>query len=797
MAKPTILAVDDDPRSSRPSRATCARRYGADYRVVRATSGARGARAAGRPGAQGPPGRARRLRPADAGDDRHRGARRRCAGSRPDAKLLLLTAYADTDVAIKAINDIGLDYYLMKPWDPPEERLYPVLDDLLERLAARRTPTATSEVRVVGHRWSERTHEVKTFLARNHVPYRWLDVERDEEAARLLDLADAGADDLPLVLVPDGEPLRSPTHRGARRRARAAHPAEQPLYDLCIVGAGPAGLAAAVYAASEGLQTVVVERDAPGGQAGQSASIENYLGFPKGLSGADLTHRAVAQAARFGAEMVLARDVVGLRDPRPGARRAARRFGGHRGARGRSSRPASPTAGSRRRGSTALGGRGVYYGASASEAVQCEGEDVYVVGAANSAGQAALNFARYAKRRGHARAGRHARGIDVAVPRQPHHGRVEHRGAAADRGRRRPRRRTTSRRSPSPTGPPGPRRRSPTSWLFVFIGAAPRTDWLGDEVARDPHGLRRHRPRPAGGPETAWPLDRAPFALETSVPGVFAAGDVRLRLHEAGRLGRRRGRHGRLPRPPLPGDDLMLYDDLRAIALFDGFTDEQLAELAADGRGGDVRGGRAPLRRGPACRPLVGAARGQHRPRAADRPRGDGPGHDGPRRASGRAASGPGTSTASTWAAVGRRGAGRVFRLPAERLGRHGEAWFPFGVHLIGACSAPRAASRPTPASARRWSRSARWPPDSRTRSTTLPPPRPGRSTRWREQRRALLGSLQRLADGVDHRRAVRRPRRAAARRRRGARRRPASRWPTARTTLSTGSPTTGSTATG
>ena len=242
----------------------------------------------------------------------------------PGAKNLLLTAYADTDVAIRAINDIGLDYYLLKPWDPPAERLYPVVDDLLDDWRAE-NPEHTSDVRVVGHRWSERSHEIKTFLARNHVPYRWYDVERDDEARRLVGLADAPPDDLPLVLVPDGDTLRSPTTLALADALGLRTRAAQPLYDVCIVGGGPAGLAAAVYAASEGLSTVIVEREAPGGQAGTSAAIENYLGFPRGLSGADLTARAMAQVSRFGAEMVLARDVVGFESRGPGAGGAARR----------------------------------------------------------------------------------------------------------------------------------------------------------------------------------------------------------------------------------------------------------------------------------------------------------------------------------------------------------------------------------------------------------------------------------------------------------------------------------------
>ena len=353
----------------------------------------------------------------------------------PGTKLLLLTAYADTEVAIKAINDIGLDYYMLKPWDPPAERLYPVIDDLLDDWQDQH-PDRSSEVRVVGHRWSDRSEDTKMFLARNHVPYRWLDIEREEEAHRLVELAEVGVDDLPLVLLPDGAALRVPSTVELAAALGLQTRAEQPLYDLCIVGAGPAGLAAAVYAASEGLSTVVVERDGPGGQAGQSASIENYLGFPKGLSGADLTHRAVAQASRFGAEMVLARDVVGLEQRGPV--RAVRLDGGG-DVEARAVLIATGVSYRRleARGLDSLGVRGVHYGATASEASQCQGEDVYVVGAANSAGQAALNLARFAKKvvllvRG-ARLEDTMSHYLVARDR----GSREHRGAAADAGRRR------------------------------------------------------------------------------------------------------------------------------------------------------------------------------------------------------------------------------------------------------------------------------------------------------------------------------------------------------------------------
>ncbi|HEV2922316.1 MAG TPA: FAD-dependent oxidoreductase, partial [Actinomycetota bacterium] len=270
-------------------------RYGGDYRVVRATSGPEALAVLARLALRDEPVAliaADQRMPGMTGIEMLSQARVHA----PGAKFLLLTAYADTDVAIKAINDIGLDHYLLKPWDPPQERLYPVVDDLLDdwREANR---DHTADVRVVGHRWSERSHDTKMFLARNHVPYRWYDIERDPEARRLQDLARAAAADLPLVLVPDGEVLRSPSTLELAGALGLRTTAQQPLYDVCIVGGGPAGLAAAVYAASEGLSTVIVEREAPGGQAGQSAAIENYLGFPKGLTGSDLTQRAVAQVS--------------------------------------------------------------------------------------------------------------------------------------------------------------------------------------------------------------------------------------------------------------------------------------------------------------------------------------------------------------------------------------------------------------------------------------------------------------------------------------------------------------------
>jgi thioredoxin reductase (NADPH) len=525
MSKPTILTVDDDPQVSAAITRDLASRYGADYRVVRATSGPDALAILARLALRDEP---VALIAADQRMPRMTGIEllSEARAHAPGAKFLLLTAYADTDVAIRAINDIGLDHYLLKPWDPPEERLYPVLDDLLDdwREANR---DHTSDVRVVGHRWSERSHDIKMFLARNHVPYRWYDVERDAEARRLQDLAGAAAADLPLVLVPDGDTLRSPSTLDLAGALGLRTTAQQPLYDVCIVGGGPAGLAAAVYAASEGLSTVVVEREAPGGQAGQSAAIENYLGFPKGLSGSDLTRRAIAQVLRFGAEMVLARDVVGFEARGPVR---AVRFDGSGEVEARALIVATGVAYRRLEaaGLEELTGRGVYYGVNAGEASQCQGDEVYVVGAANSAGQAALNLARFAKRvvlvvRAGSLVGTMSTYLVERITAAPNIA-VRYRcQVVAGRGDGHLEALTLTDLDSGVTG------EVPSSWLFVFIGASPRTEWLGPDVVRDDKGFvvtGQDLLRPDWA--RRWPLARAPFALETSVPGVFAAGDVRL-----------------------------------------------------------------------------------------------------------------------------------------------------------------------------------------------------------------------------------------------------------------------------
>jgi thioredoxin reductase (NADPH) len=524
MSKPTILTVDDDPQVAAAITRDLVNQYGADYRIVRASSGPEALGVLTKLNLRDDP---VALIAADQRMPEMTGIEmlRQAQAYAPGAKLLLLTAYADTDVAINAINDIGLDYYLLKPWDPPEERLYPIIDDLLDDWR-KANPDHSSDVRVIGHRWSDRSHEIKMFLARNHVPYRWYDVERDAEGERLRQLAQAATDDLPLVLIPDGETLRSPLTLGLAAALGLHTSAQQPLYDVCIVGGGPAGLAAAVYAASEGLSTVIVEREAPGGQAGMSAAIENYLGFPRGLSGSDLAHRAIAQVSRFGAEMVLAREVVGFESRGPVR---AVLFDGSGEIESRALIVATGVS-YRRLAATGLAeltGRGVYYGTAAGEANQCQGDVVYVVGAANSAGQAALDLSRFARQvmlvvRGATLSetmssyliGRVTTASNIAVRYHSKvvgvHGEGHLEGLTL---------------ADTETGTT---QRVPSSWLFILIGASPRTDWLGPQIVRDEKGFVVTGQDLLLADSARWRLPRPPFGLETSVPGVFAAGDVRL-----------------------------------------------------------------------------------------------------------------------------------------------------------------------------------------------------------------------------------------------------------------------------
>ncbi|MBM9439194.1 FAD-dependent oxidoreductase [Actinacidiphila bryophytorum] len=519
-----LLTVDDDPGVSRAVARDLRRRYGERYRVVRAESGESALDAL----------RQMKLRGdlvavilADYRMPQMNGIEflEQAMDVYPGARRILLTAYADTGAAIDAINVVDLDHYLLKPWDPPEEKLYPVVDDLLESwLASDHRPVP--ETKVVGHRWSARSSGVREFLARNQIPYRWY-LSDQSEGRRLLDAAGHDGMRLPLVIAPGGEVLVEPSDQDlAAQVGLATTPAEE-FYDLVVIGAGPAGLGAAVYGASEGLNTVLVERTATGGQAGQSARIENYLGFPDGVSGAQLTDRARRQATRFGAELLTACEVTGLEVSGPA--RTVRFADGS----SVSAQSVILTTGVAYRlldvpGLAELTGRGIYYGSALTEAAGCEGQDVYIVGGANSAGQAAVYLSRGAKSvtllvRGPSLEAsmshyliqqiaaiptirvRTATVVDAA------HGDDHLEGLTL---------RDTAN---------GGTEMVDAQRLFVFIGAAPRTEWLEGVVARDAHGFVLTGPDLAAEGERppGWEPDRPPYHLETSIPGVFAAGDVR------------------------------------------------------------------------------------------------------------------------------------------------------------------------------------------------------------------------------------------------------------------------------
>jgi thioredoxin reductase (NADPH) len=441
----------------------------------------------------------------------------------PEAKRVLLTAYADTQAAIAAINEVSLDYYLLKPWDPPDEQLFPVVEDLLTTWEAGAALEAGG-VRVIGHRFSKDTHDLRDFIARNRIPGRWLDVERDSEARELLTVAGVPDERLPVVLLEDGSVVERPTVLElAERLGVAVRPAAD-HYDLVIVGGGPAGLAAAVYGASEGLRTVMVEREAPGGQAGQSSRIENYLGFPNGLSGSDLARRATTQARRLGAELLTVSDVAALKVE--GAGRIVELTGGVQ----LSANCVLVASGVSYRMMPAPGfkdftGAGVYYGAALTEARSCSDQHVVVIGAANSAGQAAVHFSGYASRvtmlvRGESLVKSMSTYLIeqiAALENVEVQTRTQAVAAEGDNGRLKRLR---------VRGPDGEERTEQVDACFVFIGALPRTDWLDGVVARDDRGFIL-----AGtdAHDHGWPLQREPRALETSVPGVFVAGDVRAR----------------------------------------------------------------------------------------------------------------------------------------------------------------------------------------------------------------------------------------------------------------------------
>ena len=527
MAKPILLTVDDDPEVLRAVERDLRQKYGGEFRVMRADSGTTALTTLERLKLRGDP---VALLLADQRMPQMTGVEflERAMAIVPDAKRVLLTAYADTDAAIRAINTVRIHYYLMKPWDPPEQNLYPFLTDLLDDWRANYRPPFEG-IRVIGPRWSPRTHVVREFLGRNLVPFRWMDVEASEEARNLVaTLAGEGAarPPLPLVLFPDGTYLANPEPRALAERVGLRTRAEQPFYDLVVVGAGPAGLAAAVYGASEGLRTVLVEREAPGGQAGTSSRIENYLGFPTGLTGSDLTRRAVAQARKFGAEILTPQEVTRARIDGPyrvitlgdGSELVSRAL---LVATGVSYRKLDVP------GADQLTGAGLYYGASQTEALSCRDEDVYIVGAGNSAGQAAMHFAQYARRvtilvRG-AGLGESMSQYLIDQIRATDNIEVQLRTRVVEVGGDGHLETVTLEYAD------GTRRTAPASSVFVFIGAAPRTDWLAGVVERDEHGFILTGPDllHEGKHPKGWTIKRDPYLLETNVPGIFVAGDVR------------------------------------------------------------------------------------------------------------------------------------------------------------------------------------------------------------------------------------------------------------------------------
>ena len=527
MAKPVMLAVDDDPEVLQAVSRDLRRRYGDRYRVVRADSGAVALEAVRELKRKNEPialflvdQRMPRMSGVDFLEE--------AVPLFPDAKKALLTAYADTEAAIRAINQAHVDHYLLKPWDPPEEQLYPVLDDLLDDWQAGYRPPFEG-VRVVGHRWSPEAHAVRDFLARNQVPYKWLDLEGTTDPRKALE--ENGLDpelQLPAVVLADGTVLVRPALTEVAAGVGLRTRAENPFYELAIVGGGPAGLAAAVYGASEGLRTVLIEREAPGGQAGQSSRIENYLGFPAGLSGADLARRAVTQARKFGAEILTPQQVAGVRIDGP-YRQVVLGDGSEISchalliATGVSYRKLEVP------GAEELSGRGVYYGAAATEAIAYRDQDVYIVGGGNSAGQAAMFFSQYARAvtilvRGPGLAETMSKYLIDQIASTPNISLRPHTEVAEAVGTEHLERLTLRRRDT------GECETVEAAGLFVFIGAAPRTEWLDGVVTRDRYGFLPtgpDLPRDEKGRVPGWTLERDPFLLETGVPGLFVAGDVR------------------------------------------------------------------------------------------------------------------------------------------------------------------------------------------------------------------------------------------------------------------------------
>ncbi len=521
MGKPAIVAVDDDPQVVAAVRRDLRDRYAQDYRIVSAQSGAEALETLTELKARGDTVAlfvVDQRMPEMTGTDLFVEAR----ALYPDAKRVLLTAYADTEAAIRAINDVDLDYYLLKPWDPPDEHLYPVLDGLLDDWQAN-TPPPFDGIRVAGTTWSPATHEVKDFLARNQVPYRFLDIERDADAAAMVAAADSGR--IPVVFLPDGTVLVDPDRRALAEKVGLQIEASSPFYDVIVVGGGPAGLAAAVYGASEGLRTVMIESEAPGGQAGTSSRIENYLGFPAGISGGDLARRAVTQADRLGAEILSATEVVGIR-----TEDTVKVVTLDDGTDLQSHVVLIATGMKMRRlsvpGYERFEGAGVYYGAAVTEAATYKGGEVFVVGGANSAGQGAMMFSRYASKvtmivRAESLELRMSQYLVDQIRSQPNIEVLLGTEVVEVLGDKRVERiRLKSRATEAVED-------RDASAIFVFIGAVPHSAFVGDLVARNDRGFIYTGKDIFLDDGVSWTLDRDPYPLETNVPGIFAAGDVR------------------------------------------------------------------------------------------------------------------------------------------------------------------------------------------------------------------------------------------------------------------------------
>jgi thioredoxin reductase (NADPH) len=522
MSKPVILAVDDDASVLEAVVQDLRRKYGENYRILRASSGQAALEATEELGRRG-----------DSvalflSDQRMPGMTgiellEKTMALFPDAKRALLTAYADTEAAIRAINAARIHYYLTKPWDPPEEKLYPIVDDLLDSWCS--TYRAPFEgLRVIGARYGLRDHQVRDFLTKNYVPYVWMDPEVSAEGRELLARHKLEDAKMPVLLFPDGSYLVQPGQAELAERIGLRTQSQSDFYDLVILGAGLAGLAAAVYGASEGLRTLVIEQEAPGGQAGSSSSIENYLGFPNGLQGAELARRAYQQASRFGAEFLMQRAVgihtengyhfVRLGDQASVSAQACLIATGVNWRR-------LPVPGLER-----LVGSGVYYGAALAEAKSCSGEEVFLIGGANSAGQAAMYFSRYARRvvmivRAPSLEKSMSKYLIDEIARESNIEIWTQTVLVEVMG-------DTHLQCIRVRGPQG-ERTVPATGLFIFIGAQPDTEWLSEAVLRDEHGFVLSGPQLKGKSEFSrnWNKPREPYLLETSVPGLFAAGDVR------------------------------------------------------------------------------------------------------------------------------------------------------------------------------------------------------------------------------------------------------------------------------